>query len=179
MKWKRITYILKWVGLGVAILVVFVGLLFAVVQTEWGRERLTAWISAALSQGTEVQIEFGKLEGLVPFDIRLHRLTASDPDGSWLDCRNIVLRWSPGSLIRGRLVVRELGAETVTLDRLPSSRTAGAPERRRLPSWPRGLPPVTLKGLSIGSLVLGDAVLGQRAVFRADSQMLRWAVSAP
>jgi translocation and assembly module TamB len=119
--------------------------------------------------GREVRIE--GFEGALSSQARLDRMTIADADGVWLVLENAVLDWNRSALLRGRLEVQALTAESLQIERLPST---AAPENAvgvALPDLPTpeaqpfSVPdlPVALNvdRLAIDRVSLGETVLGE------------------
>lgn len=75
-------------------LLVLLSVLFGLVQTQVAKRQVATLLSAALSRGIEGQVTLGKLEGLIPFNIRLDHLSVGDEGGTWLAVEGVVVRWS-------------------------------------------------------------------------------------
>jgi len=128
---------------------------FAFLQTGAGK----GWIAATLTQSLSTpasSITVGTIQGLVPFDIKIDRIALGDGDGAWLTIGRAALAWSPTALLRGRLRIDALTADTITVLRQPapsqpSSASSG------LPSLPVA---VDLRKLEVGRLALAPALAG-------------------
>ena len=157
------------VGLALLVALALVLLLIAGVigtaQTGFGKRMIADRLSALLST-PEMAVEITGLQGTMPIDMRVGRVTAADPDGVWLEVDDARLVWSPSALLSGRIWIDEISAARIRLDRLPPSEPAPEPaEPFRLPELPDWLPPTTLQQLSVAELDLGQEVLGQPARF--------------
>jgi translocation and assembly module TamB len=157
------------VGLALLVALALVLLLIAGVvgmaQTGFGKRMIADRLSALMST-PEMAVEITGLQGTVPIDMRLGRVTVADPDGVWLAVDDARLAWSPGALLGGRIWIDEISAARIRLDRLPRPEPAPEPaEPFRLPELPDWLPPTTLQQLSVAELDLGRDVLGQPASF--------------
>ncbi|HET6467003.1 MAG TPA: translocation/assembly module TamB domain-containing protein [Geminicoccaceae bacterium] len=169
---------LKRVALGLVILVGGVALLFgaafAYAQTETARGQISGLIENTLS--TEQQTaEVQGLGGLLPFDVRLGRFRLSDDQGVWLEVDDVRVDLSARDLLAGRLVLRELGAERIALERLPATVPAlpeAEPDREQAPFEPPRLPDrfraFAVERLYVNRIELGQAVAGEAAVFTLD-----------
>lgn len=148
-----------------ALLLLLIAGTFGLAQTGFGKRMIAAQLSELLST-PEMAVEITGLQGLVPIDMRLARVTVADPDGVWLTVEDARLAWSPSALLRGRIWVDEVSAALISVDRLPPSGPEPEPaEPLRIPELPDWLPPTTLQQLSVGRLDLGQEVLGQPASF--------------
>ena len=151
-------------GGALGFVLLLIGAAFAFAQTGPGQRAISAALERALA-GPETRVEVVGLEGLVPFDLRLTRLTIADPEGVWLELAGLHLSWSPTALLRGRLEVSALGADRIKLSRLPPTSPATSDEPFRLPELPTWLPPVALDRLALPQIELGPEVLGEAASF--------------
>lgn len=108
------------------------------------------------------------LSGLLSSQASIDLIEVSDDDGIWLTIRDIVLDWRRLALLRGRLEVDALtvGAVNVARKPLPGPASAPAltadqdaePKGFSLPELPVS---VNVRQLSLGSLMLGEPVIGQ------------------
>ncbi len=169
MSWKPVVHLCKWIARVCAILLLLLGLLFGLAQTEMGKRQVAKWLASALSRGLKSQVKLGKFDGLLPFDVQLSTLTVSDKSGKWLEVEKIVLRLSPASLLKAKVGIKELSVNAVWLDRLPPSHKKD--RDYTLPSWPKAVPSLTLERFSIERLTIGPAVAGEEAVFTVESEI--------
>ncbi|MGH6899130.1 MAG: hypothetical protein ACREJ5_21705, partial [Geminicoccaceae bacterium] len=155
---RRIGLMLVW---AVALVVLAIAGAFGFAQTDAGRRLIAGQLGRALtSAGTTAHLE--GLHGLIPFDLRLERLRLADAEGPWLELDDARLSWSPAALLRGRLEIDELGARRLALLRLPPG------EDTEAEGAPAGLPrsiPIVIRHVDVEALELGQAVLGEHAVF--------------
>jgi translocation and assembly module TamB len=158
--------------IGISLVVLLVGGLFALAQTETGRRWTAKVLVSAISTTSGMAAEVGRLQGTIPFDIRLDRLSLADPAGLWFTVEDLAIRWSPTALLRGRLHVHEVTAGLVRLDRLPEAGKRAAPTQREAPSWPRKLSRVRVEHLAVTRLAPGEALLGERALFTLDARLV-------
>ena len=93
--------------------------------------------------------------------------------GIWLEVDDARLALRPSALLKGRIVVTELGARRVALDRTPDSPTPAASEPftlPQLPELPSFLPRIRVRSLTGRHLELGAPILGQAASFTLDGR---------
>ncbi len=164
---------LRWLLYGVGGIFItvflFLAVAFALLQTQWGKNFTGNRLSHMLSSPPHQTILLKGLDGFLPFDIRLERLTMGDAEGDWLMAEDITLRWSPISLLSGKIRVKEISARTMEIDRGPMGveeverEAPAAPPR--FPSW---LSALVLEKVSIPQLSLGERLLGHAAVFSID-----------
>jgi translocation and assembly module TamB len=156
---------------GTTLVVILAGSLFALAQTETGRRWAAKLLARVISTGSGMSGEVGRLEGTIPFHIRLDRLSLADQSGPWLTVDDLVIHWSPTALLGGRLHVGEITAGLIRLDRLPDTGTRAKPSRREPPSLPRELSRVRVDHLAVDRLILGEALLGERALFTLEARL--------
>lgn len=154
---RRARRFLRFGALALSLLLLCLGALFGVVQTGWGKARLAS-LAGTLASSGDLKVEISGIEGFVPSDLRIGRVTASDRDGPFAEIEGIHLAWSPLALLGGEVSVRSAGARRVSLARtpdLPPSESGGGD----------GLPGLRLAvdELSIPEIALGADVLGAPA----------------
>ncbi|MDX6750038.1 translocation/assembly module TamB domain-containing protein [Geminicoccaceae bacterium 1502E] len=163
-------------GLLAAFLVIVVLLAgaFAYAQTGMAKGQIAQLVEGQLSQdGQKAEVE--ELSGFLPFDIRLGRLRLADEEGAWLEVDGARVKLAPSALLGSRVVVEQVGAERVALQRLPPAAPAAEPpaedrpfELPILPELPESLPSFEIGKLEVGRIELGAPVLGQPATFRLE-----------
>jgi translocation and assembly module TamB len=129
---------------------------FAYLQTGEGRASLASAASRALSSPTGT-IKIGAIEGLVPFDMRVAQIVMSDAGGPWLAVDKAAFAWSPSALLRGRLRIDRLSAQSVQLLRQPAPAQTSASTGFALPHLPVA---IELRSLSVNRLVVAPALAG-------------------
>lgn len=106
-------------------------------------------------------VEITGFDGALGGRATLDTLTISDTDGVWLSLSNVVLDWNRSALLRGRIEVAELSAETIALPRLPvpAQDSPPSPEASgfRLPELPVS---ISIEGLSATRVEIGAPVFG-------------------
>jgi len=106
-------------------------------------------------------VEITGFSGALGGRATLETFTISDTDGTWLSMSNVVLDWNRGALLRGRLEVAELSAETISLPRLPAPSEDAAPSPEasgfQLPELPVS---VSIEGLNAERVEIGAPVFG-------------------
>ena len=156
---------LRWLLFGVGgLLLALLFLLFLAVvflQTAAGKGFLARQMESLLSSGAERQVVLEKLDGFIPFEIRLDRLEISDREGSWLKGEDLSLRWSPLALLFRKVHVYELSASSIHVDRSPLSSEEEPPAHFSLPR----LPSIVVEKVQISALEFGKSLLGSAAVF--------------
>lgn len=127
---------------------------------EDDRSYLTAFLEDNLS-GAGRKVTITGFQGALSSRATIDRLEIADDSGTWITLDKVVLDWSRSSLLRGEVLVNQLSAETITLDRMPVS----APEAPSPEATPFALPdlPVSVEidQISAKRIVLGAPVLGE------------------
>ncbi len=147
------------------ILILLPGILFLFLQSAAGKSLLISALTKNLSSEPDRKVEFGSIEGIVPFDIQLSRFSISDADGRWLDAQGVALKWSALSLLRGAVRIDELHIASLAIDRLPAGEKKEQPFPRELPPQLKQLWSLTVSDLSVEDLAIGQSILGQSTVF--------------
>jgi len=144
-------------------LAIVLGAFIHFVRTETGKEWVRGRLSALLSSQPDRSVELGRFTELLPWDIRLENLVVSDAAGAWLHMKGLVLRWNPAALLRGKISVQELRADSIQIDRLPASSLETPSREPGIPRIQFSVPPVTIGGIAVPRLSLGQEVLGHAA----------------
>ncbi|MDY0884191.1 translocation/assembly module TamB domain-containing protein [Dongia soli] len=166
---RRIVYIA--LALVVILPLLAIGGIFAYLQTEAGRQQILVLLRDQTAAGP-IRIEAGKIEGVIPFDMRLADIKLSDVQGVWLEADQIQLAWSPGRLFARQVRIDNISAGTISLHRLPNIPPSTEPEPAKpdegplLPSLPVA---IDLQRLAIERIDLGQPVLGEAARFTLDA----------
>ncbi|MGI3167105.1 translocation/assembly module TamB domain-containing protein [Pseudooceanicola sp. 200-1SW] len=127
-----------------------------------GEGFLTRTLQNALSSDGMV-VDITGFEGALSSQATMQRLTIADENGIWLDLEGATLDWNRGALLRGRLDVNTLRADSITLTRLPESEPAApSPEASgfAIPDLPVA---IAIGELAIDRFAMGEAVVGQAA----------------
>ncbi len=161
------------VSLAVLVLVV-VGLLGAVLglaQTRIAKAQITGLVESSLSSESQTA-EVAELEGFLPFDVRLGRFSLADDTGTWLEVDNARVKISPTRLLAGEVRVEEVGAARIAVHRtpdLPEPEPSDEPfSLPAAPSLPESLPRVVVERLFVERIELGEALIGEAAVFNLE-----------
>lgn len=162
---------LKWAGGILGAVILLLVLFFAFLQTSTARSGIAALLSSHLSAGPDRQLVFSEPSGFIPFRIRFQEITIADHDGIWLRSKDAHLAWSPLPLLSGHIVIHEVGATEIRIERLPVSE-----EKERTPfSFPKpeNLPRLTVDKLRIQDLHIDESVLGRSGVFAISGNISR------
>ncbi len=144
----------------------------AAAAQEDDRDYLTAFLEDNLS-GAGRQVTITGFEGALSSRATIQRIAIADDTGVWITLDEVVLDWSRSSLFSGELVVNELSAGTITLDRMPALSADGglpAPEAGgfALPELPVS---IDIGSIAAERIVLGEAILGEPLEGRLDARM--------
>ncbi|MEO5615117.1 MAG: translocation and assembly module protein TamB, partial [Cypionkella sp.] len=127
-------------------------------QTD-DRDYLTAFLEDSFS-GAGRKVVVTGFAGALSSQASLTELTIADENGVWLTLRDVKLDWSRSALLSGEVVVNELTAGEIVLDRLPVA-GSGAPSPEAgtfaLPELPVS---VEIGQIAAKHIVLGPSVLG-------------------
>lgn len=141
-------------------------------QAEADKTFLEDQIEGLLS-GTGREVTITGFRGALSSRATLQRMTIADDDGIWLTIEDATLDWSRAALLRGRLEVNELSAETITLDRLPATSDQLTPDDAEasgfaLPELPVS---VSVGKIDAGAVELGAPVLGEAATLSVEGRL--------
>ncbi|MGD9506383.1 MAG: translocation/assembly module TamB domain-containing protein [Syntrophobacteraceae bacterium] len=171
--------ILPWAGLAAALFAAVPMLFLAFLsKSETGRGMVASRLTEALSASPDRRIVVGRLERLDLSDVRVASVVMEDAAGPWLTVENAVFRWSPLSLLRGRLHVKELSASLISVERAPSGGEPPSPPEKGAPgliALPEGVPPALLDKLLVERLHLGTPLTGREADFCVEGRIVETA----
>lgn len=136
----------------------------AAAQDDDGQGYLERLLQDTLSgAGREVRIE--GFAGALSSRATIDRLTIADDQGVWLDAQGLALDWSRAALLRGRIEVNELSAESIAMPRKPISNEVDVPAPEAtaftLPDLPVS---VNVETLQVARAAIGADVIGQDIV---------------
>lgn len=160
-------------GLLVAVLAFLISslLLFGLMQTDWGRRETARIIERMVSEGDQNAVVIKGLKGRFPFDFQVGHLSWSDKEGPWLEAQGVTVRWSAWDLRHGILRIETLRASSLNLERLPKKEAEAIGPSTWPPAWLTALGKVRAEDLVVERFSLGERVLGEAAVFRAEGRM--------
>ena len=160
---------IRWVtGCLAAAILILLGM-FALLQTPFARELICSKLSSILSSTPHMEVRIEGLQGRIPFDFRIDRISLSDEEGSWSVFRDIHVEWSPLGLLRGRLLIEALEAARVEILRMPPKSEKKEDEKGIDPfSLMDDLPFVTVDRLVVSEILVHEGVLHERGVFRLE-----------
>lgn len=128
---------------------------------EDDRGYLTAFLEDTLSDGSRSVVITG-FEGALSSRATIQSLTIADETGVWLTINDVVLDWSRSSLLSGALIVEELSAGEIIVDRAPMASASALPSPEAsafsLPELPVS---VDIGRIAADRIVLGPSLFGQ------------------
>ena len=135
-------------------------------QDDDGEGYLTRLLQDTLSEAGR-SVDITGFRGALSSRATLDSLTIADDDGVWLEMTGAVLEWNRSALLRGRLDVTELSAETLVISRLPAGDDSADTQASgfAIPDLPVS---IDVERLAIGRLVLAEPVIGEAAEFTFD-----------
>jgi translocation and assembly module TamB len=137
------------------------------VTEEAERSGLIAYVEDTIST-PGMQIRLNGINGALSSDVSFQSITIADETGIWLTVQNPRLIWSRSALLRGRLEVESLTAESIDFPRLGEGEPAPAsPEATpfALPELPVA---INLQKLSVPLVRIGEPVFGLAAELSVD-----------
>src|SRR4051794_323666 len=112
------------IGITVGAIVLLLGGAFAYAQTTLGKRQIGSVLERTLSDPPARNAQVEGIAGLIPFDVRIGKVRLADDKGDWLQVDDARLTLSPTDLLAGRIFVKEVGADRVRVDHIPSSPAA-------------------------------------------------------
>jgi translocation and assembly module TamB len=109
------------------------------------------------------QIVISDIQGVLSSEANIGSITVADREGVWLKITNARIVWSRLALLRGRLDINTLAADTIDVIRKPlPDESLPSPEAKgfSLPELPLA---VILQELNIGRVSFGDTVFGLKS----------------
>lgn len=166
----RIKKALKWLGAAGVVLLLALGAAFALLQTTVGKGLVARWIGEAVS-GPGGRVTLGKVEGVLPFDVRIDRLVLADKAGDWFLVDGFVFKISAAHLLRGRFHVSEILAREVRLERLPQTDEAERKDGQAVSWQVPSVPGIRVERVQLDEIYLGAPILGKAMTFSAGGRL--------
>lgn len=167
--------LLSLVGFLIVTVLLF-GAAFALAQTQMAKDRISGLVESSLTSENQTA-EVAGLDGLLPFDVRLGRFRLADDAGTWLEVDDARVKVDPGRLLAGEIVVEQAGAARVAVHRTPNLPESPPPPPSDepfslpgAPELPESLPRVTAERIFVDRIELGEALIGQDAVFNLEGR---------
>ncbi len=165
LNWKRkFKWILKGLAGGGAGLLLFLLVALGLAQIPFVKGKIAGLLSRRLGASLQMDVRVERIHGFIPFDFICSGITAADNESTWLRVDQIHVKYSPFSLLLGRVNIEKIALSNIELERWPQelktaheSPVGGGPFQllERLPS-------VTIQSLKAGDVTLATSVLGQR-----------------
>jgi translocation and assembly module TamB len=133
---------------------------FAAAQTQQGKAWIAGQVASALS-GDGNSAQLGRIEGTIPFDMRLSELRLADAGGEYARVTNLAFACSPRALLSGRIEMTRLSADDIAVARLPEAKPAATPQPAASPGLPHLPLDFVLDDLTVGAVRLATPVLGE------------------
>ena len=125
------------------------------------KDFLTTYLQDSLSVAGRVVTITG-FAGALSAQATMAEMTIADDQGVWLRVKDARLDWSRSALLSGQVVIDELSAAEIDLERMPARAGSGMPAAEpsgfSLPDLPVS---IAIGDISAKRIVLGAAVLGQ------------------
>ncbi len=154
----------KWVGIGLATILLLIAALFAWINSDPGRRFIVDQINA-FETATGLQVRIGRIEGSVFGELTIHDLALADPKGVFFRAPRAELDYRPLAYFRNHIDIRSLVIPEARLSRLPELRPAD-PDAPLLPDID-----IDVGRLAIGRLAIDPVVTGQRHLLSLDSRI--------
>jgi translocation and assembly module TamB len=159
----RIGRILRYVGIALGALALLVVLAAVALDSAAGKRFLMARLASVLA-ADGLTLETDDIGGSLWSRLTIGRLRLSDADGTPVEASMLELDWTPSRLLAGELHVETLAAQSLTVERLPSSDSADETDARDgalLPELPVDL---AIDRIAVAELTLGPEIAGATSV---------------
>ena len=140
----------------------------AVIQSEWGKRKITEFASSAASSDNFI-VRLEGLSGVIPFDIRLEKFSLADARGVWLAGENLAVEFSVADLLTKTFRFPKIYLHQIILSRTPQGgeeipeesdeRGITSPDQIQLPH-------VVVNELLVDRVVLAPPLTGSVKVFK-------------
>ncbi len=130
-------------------------------------EQEKSWFLGFVEQSLSTpnrQITISEIQGVLSSKAAIGRITVADREGVWLTINNANIEWSRRALLRGRLDIETLAAESIVVTRkpLPDETVLPSPESSGF-SVPELPVSVYLRDLNVQRIALGQEIIGTAA----------------
>ncbi len=157
------------------LLVLLAGAVLAWMQTKSGQEFLETTLNRVLVWD-EGRVEISGISGSIPFNFQIRSVKVHDRDGAWLEVEESGLNWSLRELLKGRIYIKELGAQALNMERKPHTEPM---EKIEVPDdlqeeleWKWPLPALSVENLYLDRARIGEEVMGEEAEFSMQGELL-------
>ena len=143
---------------------------FAQSDEDADRSALTRFIQNQLSAPNR-QIRLNGIQGALSSNARIGRITVADDEGVWLTIENASIVWNRLALVRGRLSIDTLTADSIDMPRGPiADESLPSPEATpfQLPELPIA---IILRELSVPKVTFGPTVFGLESELSVDGSL--------
>ena len=170
--WRRL---FRWALFTVAGLILFLGLIWAGLQTRWAKNCLVNLVSSVTANTDDYRVTLRGLDGLLPFSITVDQVTISDAKGPWLEGKKLDFSMKALGLfatLSGSVKVEWLRMKQLSLSRLPER--AKPDSKKEKPPTKSGkplLPHIIFQEIQIERIELGKAVAGESMAFSLQSRV--------
>jgi len=170
--WLRL---FRWTLFTVAGLILFLGLMWAGLQTRWAKKRLVNLVSSVTANTDDYRVTLRGLDGLLPFSITVDQVTISDAKGPWLEGEEFDFSMKALDLLAtlsGVVQVEWLRMKQLSLSRLPEP--AKPDSKKEKPPTKSGkplLPHIMVHEIQVKRIELGKAVAGKSMAFSLQSSV--------
>lgn len=153
--------VVTWTIIGAAAVGLAVPLLAQDMSEAEQRDWFVQFVEGQLST-PERQIRISNIDGALSSQASIREVTISDEDGVWLRINDAAIDWDQGALFTGRLLVRELSAQSIQYLRNPApSREVQLPAPEagsfEVPEFPVA---IQLDRIAVPSVSFGEGVFG-------------------
>ena len=167
--WRRLVY---WTLFTVACLILFLGLIWAGLQTRWAKNYLMNLVSSVTANTDDYRVALRGLDGLLPFSITVDHVTISDAKGPWLEGEKFDFSMKAWDLLAGSVQVEWLRMKRLSLSRLPEpAKPDSKKERPPAKSGNLSLPHIMVQEIQLKRIELGKAVAGKSMAFSLQSEV--------
>jgi|GEM_PF-4745697 len=137
----------KILGYILLVLVVLIVVAYGVVQSSWGKTWLQNTVMELASNESQTLTMAG-LQGHLPWELSIDKVTIADEQGVWLDVENAALDWNPLALLDNVVSVNAISASKIDVSRFPASQEEAPKESSR----PLNIPLVLVRDISLPSI---------------------------
>ncbi|MDZ7700197.1 MAG: hypothetical protein U5R49_25805 [Deltaproteobacteria bacterium] len=154
-------------------ILLFMALLWAGMQTPWGKDRLTDLVARATAHTGSYQAKLEGVRGIVPFSMTVDRFTLSDEHGTWLIGHKTNISLNPWALLSGIIEVKWFRMENLSISRLPEPREDKSRKEERVDEResPPSLPHFMVNEIGINRIELAKAVAGTPMTYTLQSKV--------
>lgn len=167
--WLRL---FRWTLFTVVGLILFLGLIWAGLQTRWAKNSLVNLVSSVTANTDDYRVTLRGLDGLLPFSITVDQVTISDAKGPWLEGEKFDFSMKARDLLAGSVQVEWLRMKQLSLSRLPEP--AKPDSKKEKPPTESGkplLPHIMVQEIQLKRIELGKAVAGKSMAFSLQSRV--------